>query len=161
QRDVAAGCLPDSIALLPEIGKLLIERGLARGAINLPMPAQEVERVDGGWELVLHPPEPIEDYNAQISLLTGMAAAHIMIRAKPGLLRIRPPPPHWAIAKLRAAAGPLGIHWPHGMSAGRVIAAVDGGEPRGAAFLGHAAELLRGAGYTAIDGVVPEMHEHS
>ncbi|HEY7173936.1 MAG TPA: hypothetical protein VH442_03375, partial [Micromonosporaceae bacterium] len=72
-----------------------------------------------------------------------------------------PPPPHWAIEKLRAAAGPLGIHWPHGLSAGRVIAVVDGGEPRGAAFLGHAAELLRGAGYTAFDGVVPEMHEHS
>ena len=53
QADVAAGTVADPIALLPEIGKLLIERGLQRGAINLPIPAQEVEPVDGGWELML------------------------------------------------------------------------------------------------------------
>ena len=154
------GRLNPSIYLLPKIGRLLLERGLARGAINLPMPAQEVEKVDGGWELVLRAPAQIEDYNAQISLLTGMAAAGIMIEGKLGLLRTMPPPPNWAIAKLRAAAGPLGIRWPHHATAGRVIAGVDGSDPRGAAFLGHAAELLRGAGYTAIDGSVPALHEH-
>jgi exoribonuclease R len=160
QADVAAGSLAEPIALLPEIGALLIERGLARGAINLPMPSQEVEPVDGGWELVLRAAEPIEEYNAQISLLTGMAAADIMIEGKVGLLRTMPAPTPEAIAKLKAAAGSLGVGWPDGDSAGRVIGAVDGSDPRGAAFLGQAAELMRGAGYVALDGSIPDLHEH-
>jgi exoribonuclease R len=160
QADVAAGSLDEPIALLPEIGALLIERGLARGAINLPIPSQEVEPVDGGWELVLRAPDPIEDYNAQISLLTGMAAAQIMIEGKVGLLRTMPAPTPEAIARLKAAAVPLGIAWPGGVSAGRVIGAVNGNDPRGAAFLGQAAELMRGAGYAALDGAIPELHEH-
>jgi exoribonuclease R len=160
QADVAAGSLDEPIALLPEIGALLIERGLARGAINLPIPSQEVEPVDGGWELVLRAPEPIEEFNAQISLLTGMAAAEIMIEGKVGLLRTMPAPTPEAIAKLKAVAGPLGIAWPDGASAGRVIGAVNGSYPRGAAFLGQAAELMRGAGYAAVEASIPELHEH-
>jgi exoribonuclease R len=160
QADVAAGSLDEPIALLPEIGTLLIERGLARGAINLPIPSQEVEPVDGGWELVLRAPERIEEFNAQISLLTGMAAAEIMIKGKVGLLRTMPAPAPEAIAKLKAAAGPLGIAWPDGTSAGRVIGAVNGNYPRGAAFLGQAAELMRGASYAAVDASIPELHEH-
>jgi exoribonuclease R len=38
QSDVDAGQAAEPVALLPEIGKLLIERGLARGAMNLPRP---------------------------------------------------------------------------------------------------------------------------
>ena len=154
---VAAGGIDEPIALLPEIGKLLVERGLARGAINLPIAAQDVEPVAGGWELVFTAPLAIEEYNAQISLLTGMAAAQIMLDGKIGLLRTMPRPDPGAIAKLKAAAVPLGIEWPDGASAGRVIGAVDGGEPRGAAFLDQAAELMRGAGYTAFDGPLPAL----
>ncbi len=145
----------ESIALLPEIGKLLVERGLVRGAINLPIPSQEVEAVDGGWQLIFAAPLPIEEFNAQISLLTGMAAAEIMINGKIGLLRTMPRPDPQAIAKLKAAAAPLGIDWPDGASAGRVIGAVDGSDPRGAAFLDQSAELMRGAGYCAFDGPLP------
>jgi len=157
---MAAGSLPEPIALLPEIGARLIERGLARGAIDLPLPAQEVEQVDGGWELRLVAPTPIEQYNAQISLLTGVAAAEIMLRGGIGLLRTMPAPEPAAIDRLRTAATALGIDWPAGAAPGRVIDAVDAGTPRGAAFLGHAAELMRGAGYTAFDGTVPEMTGH-
>lgn len=156
----AAGHIDDPIALLPEIGKLLIERGLVRGGINLPIPAQEVEPVDGGWELVLKAPTPIEDYNAQISLLTGMAAAQIMLDGKLGLLRTMPPPRPEAVTALRTAAGPLGIAWPAGTSAGRVIGGVNGNDPRGAAFLDLAAELFRGAGYTPLHGNIPALHTH-
>ena len=157
---VEAGHGHDSIALLPEIGKLLIERGLDRGAINLPIPAQDVEPDGTGWSLAFVAPTPIEEYNAQISLLTGVAAAQIMLNGKVGLLRTMPRPDPQAIARLRTAAKPLGIPWPDGASAGRVIGAVDGSDPRGAAFLGHAAELMRGAGYTAFDGDLPEQREH-
>ncbi len=159
--DAAADRIADPIALLPEIGKLLIERGLERGAINLPIPAQDVEPVDGGgWRLRFVAPVPIEDYNAQISLLTGVAAAKIMLDGSIGLLRTMPRPDPHAIENLKIAAKTLGIPWPDGESAGRVIAAVDGNDPRGGAFLGHAAELLRGAGYTAFDGELPAQREH-
>ncbi len=162
QGDVASGSIADPIALLPEIGALLIERGLERGAINLPIPAQEVERsADGGWQLRLVAPAPVENFNAQISLLTGQAAAQLMVTGKVGLLRTMPPAPQGAFDKLRAAAGSLGIDWPAAASPGRVIASVDPGDPRGAAFLDQAAELMRGAGYTAFDGELPELIEQA
>ncbi len=162
QADLAAGKLAEPIALLPELGALLIERSLARGAINLPIPAQEVEPDgSGGWRLVLVGPTPIENFNAQISLLTGQAAAQLMLTGKVGLLRTMPPPPAGAFDKLRKAAASLGIDWPDGASPGRVIAAVDPADARGAAFLDQAAELLRGAGYTAFDGELPELVEQA
>lgn len=163
QADVAKGSVAEPIALLPELGKLLIERGLQRGAINLPIPAQEVEPTEdgSGWRLVLQGPEPVEDFNAQISLLTGMAAARLMLDGKVGLLRTMPPPHPEAIVNLRKAAASLHIPWPDGAGPGRVIAAVDAGDPRGAAFLDHVAELMRGAGYTAFDGAVPDQPEQA
>jgi exoribonuclease R len=65
------------------------------------------------------------------------------------------------VAKLRAAAVSLGIDWPAGQGPGRVVARVDPGDPRGAAFLDQAGELMRGAGYTAFDGTVPEQPEQA
>jgi len=41
-----------------------------------------------------------------------------------------------------------------------VVAAVDPGAPRGAAFLEQAADLLRGAAYTSFDGEVPAQTGH-
>jgi exoribonuclease R len=161
QADADARRLAEPIALLPELGALLVERGLARGAINLPIPEQEVEPTNGGWRLVLRAPYPVENFNAQISLLTGIAAARLMLDGKVGLLRTMPPPPPAALDSLRAAAAPLGIAWPDGASAGRVIAEVDPADPGGAAFLDRAAELMRGAGYTAFDGTPPAQPEQA
>ena len=61
---------------------------------------------------------------------------------------------------LREAARSLGVEWPDGAQVGAVVAAVDPADPRGAAFLNQAAELLRGAGYTAFDGELPEQSGH-
>ncbi|MEV0397641.1 RNB domain-containing ribonuclease [Polymorphospora rubra] len=160
QADVDAGTAPEPIALLPEIGALLVERGLDRGAVNLPLPEQEIEPHGDGWRLVLRPPRLIEDYNAQISLLTGMAAAGIMLAGRIGLLRTMPAPRAEAIERLRVAAAGLGVDWPAELAVGRMLAAVDPGDPRGAAFLDQAAELMRGAGYTAFDGETPEDPGH-
>lgn len=155
-----AGELPEPIALLPELGKLLADRAAARGAVNLPLPEQEIEPDDDGWRLVLRAPVPMEEHNAQISLLTGMAASTLMLRGGVGLLRTMPAARPEAVEKLRAAAGPLGVAWPDGAPVGAVVAAVDPASPRGAAFLDQAAELLRGATYTAFDGAVPEETGH-
>jgi len=160
QSDVDAGRLHESIALLPEIGRLLVARALDRGAIDLPMPEQEVEPDGTGWKLTLRAPTPVEEWNAQISLLTGMAAARIMLDGGVGLLRTMPPAPAESIARLKGAAKALGIPWPHGASAGTVIAGVNPAEPHAAAFIDQAAELMRGAGYTAFDGAPPEQPLH-
>ncbi|NJC69638.1 RNB domain-containing ribonuclease [Planosporangium thailandense] len=160
QSDVDAGQPAEPVALLPEVGKLLIERGLARGAINLPIPEQEVERDGAGWRLRLRAPLVVEEYNAQISLLTGMAAAKIMIDGRMGLLRTMPAPLPDAVARLRAAAPALGVLWPHGVQVGAVIATLDPADPRAAAFLDQAAELMRGAGYRAFAGEAPADAGH-
>jgi exoribonuclease R len=154
QRQIDAGNAPEMLTLLPEIGGLLARRASERGAVNLPLPSQEVERNSDGWRLVLRAPLAIEEHNAQISLLTGMAAARIMLDGGLGLLRTMPSPKPEAVEKLRAAAGPLGIPWPDGTRVGAVVASVDPADPRGAAFLDQAAELLRGAAYTVFG--VPE-----
>jgi exoribonuclease R len=161
QSDVDAGTAAEPIALLPEIGKLLVERGLARGAISLPTLEQEVEPVPGGgWQLRLRAQPPIEEYNAQISLLTGVSAAKIMLDGRVGLLRTMPAPRPEAVAKLKAAAPALGVAWPDGASVGTVIATLDPSDPGAAAFLDQAAELMRGAGYTPFDGDPPADPGH-
>ena len=160
QAAVDAGTAPEPVALLPELGALLAARAAARGAIDLPLPEQELEPDGNGWRLVLRAPLPVEEHNAQISLLTGMAAATLMLDGGIGLLRTMPPPRAQAVAKLRAAAESLGVPWPAGATVGAVVASVDPASPRGAAFLDQAAELLRGAGYTAFDGAAPEETGH-
>jgi exoribonuclease R len=160
QAAVDTGRMPEPIALLPELGALLARRAADRGAVDLPLPEQEVEQHEGGWRLALRAPLPVEEFNAQISLLTGMAAAGLMLDGGVGLLRTMPAPRAEAIAKLRAAAASLGVNWPDGASVGAVVAGVDPGTPRGAAFLDQAAELLRGAGYTAFDGAPPAETGH-
>ena len=154
------GTVAEPVALLPEVGKLLVDLALARGAVNLPLPEQEVEPDGGGYRLRLRPPVPVEEYNAQISLLTGMAAAQIMLDGGVGLLRTMPDPKPEAVAALRVAAGALGVAWPDGAGPGQVLERVDPGDPRGAAFVDQAAELMRGAGYTAFDGAPPERVTH-
>ena len=160
QAGVDAGAPHDSIALLPEIGKLLLERSLARGAINLPMPEQEIEPDGDGWRLTLRAPLPVEEYNAQISLLTGVSAAGLMLEGGIGLLRTMPAPTAELVNRLRAGAAALGIAWPDGATAGRVIAGLDPAQPRAAALLDQAAEMMRGAGYTAFNGAPPEQPLH-
>ena len=70
--------------------RIALER--ARGGANLPMPEQEVTMQDGRYLVGFRPPLPAEDWNAQISLMTGMAAAEMMLRARVGILRTMPEP---------------------------------------------------------------------
>ncbi|MEV0136601.1 RNB domain-containing ribonuclease [Dactylosporangium sp. NPDC050688] len=160
QRDVDAGTPHPSVQLLPELGRLLMQRGLERGAVNLPMPEQEIEPDGDGWKLVIRGPVPVEEFNAQISLLTGMAAAQIMLKGGIGMLRTMPPPQEDAVRKLRLAAHALRLPWPDGAGPGGVIAALDPMDPKAAALIDQAAEMMRGAGYTPFDGETPEQPLH-
>ena len=68
--------LPEPLALLPEIGALLIERGpgaAARSTCRCPSRTWSPTTAAAGSCCAA--PAPVEEFNAQISLLTGMAAA--------------------------------------------------------------------------------------
>jgi exoribonuclease R len=162
QQQADVGTLPEPLALLPAIGRLLQERAADRGAIELGTPEQEVSAgPDGGWTLHLRGDLPVEAWNAQISLLTGRCAARLMLDGRVGLLRTLPPAPAADVDRLRAVAGALGVSWPEGAAPGAVIAALDASVPRDAAFLQEAAALLRGAAYTPVEGAPPAEPGHA
>ncbi|WP_084484404.1 RNB domain-containing ribonuclease [Nocardia anaemiae] len=168
QADADANRLHPSIAALPEFGKRRIEAGLARGAIGLRLPAQSVIRDDkavGHWRLVVEPRTAADDWNEQISLLTGMCAARIMLNGSASdsapsvgeriaLLRTMPPPAESAIDSMRRTAAALGVDWPADQSVGRMLAGLDPNAPATLVLMSEATGLLRGAGYTVLDGAV-------
>jgi exoribonuclease R len=155
----SAPAADERMRLLAEIGALLQERERARGAINLPIPEQEVVIRDGGYALAYRGPLPIEEANAQISLMTGMAAARLMLERERGLLRTLPPADAKQLVRLRRVAEALGVDWREPV--GDLIRALDPLLPRHAALLEEAATLLRGAGYAAFDGAPPEGAGHA
>jgi exoribonuclease R len=162
QQALDAGTAPQTAVLVAEVGSLRQSLARERHAISLDLPEQEVVRAaGGGWDLVLRAATAIENANAEISLLTGMCAAALMIEAGVGILRTLPPPEHGAIRALQAIAPALDVPWPDGTEPGDVLAALDPADPRHAAFIGHAASLLRGAAYTVFDGVPPQQPRHS
>jgi exoribonuclease R len=162
QARVDAGTLPEPLALLPEIGSLLQQRAAERGAIQLGTPEQEVvPGPDGGWTRVLRGDLPVEQWNAEISLLTGRCAAGLMLDGGVGVLRTLPPARPQDVDRLRLLAPALGVDWPPGADPGAVIDRLDPTDPRHAAFLEEAAALLRGSGYTAFDGAPPEQSVHA
>jgi exoribonuclease R len=162
QAALDAGTLPDPLTALRDVGKLRLGLARERHAIDLDLPEQVVVRDgDSGWSLELRHELPIERYNAEISLLTGMCAAEIMLAGGVGILRTVPPPDQGAVASLRRAAKALGIPWPSDAQPGDVLDLVDRGNPRHVAFIEHAVALLRGAAYTPFDGTPPEPRLHS
>lgn len=171
QADADAGRLPASIAALPEFGRLRIEAGLSRGAIDLRLPARSVipdghDQHTEYWQLVIEPRTAADDWNEQISLLTGMCAARIMLAdpgadARIGLLRTMPGPPASAIAAMRRTAAALGVRWPSSMAVGRMLAGLDPNTPAALALMSEATGLLRGASYTVLDGEDPDVLQHS
>ncbi|HEY3506993.1 MAG TPA: RNB domain-containing ribonuclease [Actinocatenispora sp.] len=160
-RALSDGGLPAEIAALPEVGRLRRAAAVGRGAIELNAPEAEVEPDGTGWRLVLRSAAPMEEHNAQVSLLTGMCAAQIMLAGGVGVLRTLPAAQPADVTRVQAGARALGIDWPADATAAQVLASVDPGTPRGAAFLDLAATLLRGAGYTPFDGAAPKRVGHA
>jgi len=162
QAALDAGAAPEGARALPSLGQARMALARQRGAIELGLPQQEVvRRGDDTWTIEHRAPLAVETWNAQLSLLTGMAAASLMLGAGVGLLRTLPDPHEGAVRRLRRAAPALGVDWPDGLGPGEAMAACDARDPRHAAFLDLAAELLRGAGYTAFDGDRPEEAGHA
>ncbi|HVE29356.1 MAG TPA: RNB domain-containing ribonuclease [Mycobacteriales bacterium] len=161
QAAVDAGTAPEPVALLPRVGELRTALARARHATELEVPEQEVLPAEGGgWTVQFRRQLPVERWNAQVSLLTGACAARLMLDAGVGLLRTLPAPRPEDVAALRRLAPALGVDWPAASEPGDVISALDGATPGQAAFLEHAAVLLRGAAYTPVDGAPPADPRH-
>jgi exoribonuclease R len=165
RQQLAAGESHPSFALLPEFGRLRRELAVDRGAVELQLPEQRaVSDGEGGWRLQLRSRVDVEAWNAELSLLTGMCAAHLMLQAGIGVLRTLPEPEPEAMASLRRRAQALGIDWPPDRTAARVLAGLDPRRPEALAFHLDATRLLRGAGYTAFDaatGTLPDTIAHA
>lgn len=146
---------------LKTVGLLREQLEVERGAVSLRLASQEVVRTTTGFALEYDESLPIEGWNAQISLLTGIAAATIMIDGKVGLLRTLPRPDERTIRGLRRTARALGIDWPRSRTYPEVVRSLDPNDPIEAAMIAQSARGLRGAGYEAFDGELPKFTEHS
>ena len=165
------GALPqeapvDLPELLAEIGRLRLEREAARGGISMTTPEQVVEVTEAaesagdsesaevpgpsGYRLAYRVPVPAEQYNAQISLLTGMCAARVMVECGVGILRTLPPARPEDYARLRRVAAALGIDWPAAQPYPELVRGLDHAIPAHAAFMEQAMSLFRGSGYLAF-----------
>lgn len=162
QRQIDTGTAEEPLALLRVIGRLREEQEIARGGISLNVPEQEIVERDGGYGLEYRAPLPADGWNAQLSLLTGMAAARLMAEAGTGILRTLPVAPDGAVARLRRSAEALHIDWPHHVPYAQVVRSLDPGRADHAAFLQECTTLLRGAGYTVFDhGELPTPAVHA
>ncbi|MFI8241400.1 RNB domain-containing ribonuclease [Streptomyces sp. NPDC085866] len=162
QRQIDSGTAEEPVALLKEIGLARERLEVERGGISLGVPEQEITERDHGYELAFRAPLPADGWNAQLSLLTGMAAADLMTATGTGILRTLPAAPDGAVARLRRTAVALRIDWPHHVSYAALIRTLDPHDPRHAAFLQECTTLLRGAGYTVFrDGNLPAITTHA
>ncbi|CAG6392676.1 RNB domain-containing ribonuclease [Streptomyces cocklensis] len=162
QRTVDDGTAEEPVALLRDIGVRRAALEAARGGISLSVPEQEITRSGGSYVLGYRAPLPAGAWNAQVSLLTGMAAADLMLRSGTGILRTLPSAPDGSVARLRRVAHALGVDWPDGTPYSAVVRALDPRRTRDAAFAQECTTLLRGAGYTVFrDGHVPDHAVHA
>lgn len=159
QAEIDAGA-DGSLGLLKEIGELREQLEVERGGISLNVPEQEVHKVGDTYELAFRVPLAVEDWNAQISLMTGMAAAKIMLAGGVGLLRTMPPPDQEALDILRRSSTALGVTWPEAASYADFARTLDAAVPAQAALIAQATRLFRGVGYVAFDGKLPSQIEH-
>ena len=150
-----------SIEALRDLGTVRREARLAAGAIDLALPSQHVVPAGDGWNVALEPRTAADGWNAEVSLLTGMAAARLMVDGRVGLLRTLPGPPRGEIERFEELAQRLGVEVPAGAGPGRVLAGLDLTEPRSLALMTQATRLLRGAGYAAFDEEVPDVTTHA
>lgn len=142
----------EHLVLLREIGQLRIADEAGRSGATLDLPDEEVEQVDGRWQVTRREMLPVEQWNAQLSLMTGMAAAELQISARAGILRTMPRPGKDAMDEFRRESTALGVAWKPGESYGQYLRRLDRTAPATLAILTAARSLFRGAGYRIIDG---------
>jgi exoribonuclease R len=152
------------VPLLKAIGTLRRRLADERGAVLLNTPAQSVvpdNLQPAGYRLELEQRHPIEDWNAEISLLTGMAAAQMMIAGGLGLLRTMVGIDEYRLARLRRTAQALHVPWPLDVTYPQFIGGLDPTVPAHAVLLQEAHGVMGRAGYLFFEGAPPAGSEHA
>ncbi|MFS0868007.1 RNB domain-containing ribonuclease [Microbacterium sp. 179-B 1A2 NHS] len=156
QQAVDDGTAPETLRELVWFGDQRAARESERGGASLNIPEIRIVTTDSGYGLEVDEGVPLEDANAHVSLLTGMAAADIMLRGRIGILRTMPPASDDDVAAFRAQTAALGLPWAAGVPYGDYLRDLPR-TPLGRVVREHAASLFRGAGYVAFDGELPEL----
>lgn len=151
----------ESLTLLEEIGRKREQLEAERGGVSLRIPAQQVERWSTaihGYRLAFEEASEVEGWNAQISLMTGMAAAQMMLEHGVGMLRALDPPRPERVQMLRLTARALQIPWPAKMRYDEFVRSLDPKQPLHAVLLHQAARVTGGARYIAFEGKTDAWH---
>ncbi|QCR19648.1 RNB domain-containing ribonuclease [Agrococcus sp. SGAir0287] len=144
-----------TLGMLRVVGERRIALEAARDGASLDTPDEEVVHDERGWRIERRAPLPVEQWNAQISLMTGMEAARLQLAAGEGVLRTMPRPPKAAIADFRRATEALGVPWRPSEHYGAFLRRLDRALPTTVVILAAARRLFRGADYLVLDGRTP------
>jgi exoribonuclease R len=150
-----------TLGLLKLVGQWREIRERDRGGVSLKIPQQEIQPHGDGWTLRYRAPEPVEGWNAQISLLAGMAAADMMLYGQVGILRTMPPADSYSLRRLHEVAKALRIVWPREMDYADFARTLNPARPDQAAMLNASTLLFRGAGYRSFSGGIPADVDHA
>lgn len=157
QTAIDDGSAPPELAALAWFGPLRAERERDRGGASLDVPHVTIVTDDGPARIERESSLPIERWNAQVSLMTGIAAAELMLAGQVGILRTMPPAADADVAAFRRTTTALGLPWAESAAYGDYLRELDRSDPRALAVLDAATGLFRGAGYAAFDGDPPEQ----
>ncbi|WP_206446279.1 RNB domain-containing ribonuclease [Agrococcus sp. KRD186] len=138
------------LGLLATVGELRIALEEAREGASLDMPEEQIERDGESFVIERRVLLPVERWNAQISLMTGMEAANLQLRAKRGILRTMPRPPEGDVHRFRKEVRAIGEEWAKGEHYGAFLRRLDREKPTTLAILQAARRLFRGAGYDVL-----------
>lgn len=149
--------LPEAVSGLRAFGELRQAQAVARGAVELELPAQEVTfdgagRAHLGWQART----AVDAWSSQCSLSTGHIAAEIMLDGGVGILRTLRPATEESTREFADAVSALGLRWDGSTSPGEFLHELPRGDVRTLAAHTAATRLLRGADYRAFDGERPE-----
>jgi exoribonuclease R len=142
----------------PELARRIALAEVRRDAPRVEFPDQELERVDGRWELRIAPRLPSEDQNAGMSLATNLAVADALVAAGTGLFRVMAEPGEGAVRRLRHSAKAFGLSWPEGQSLADFERSLPKDDPRTAAFLIAVRRAGGGASYQPFTAGVTPWH---
>lgn len=143
------------LGMLRDVGEARVALESERGGASLSTPEILVVREGREYRLERRVVLPVATWNAQISLLTGMEAARIMLEGRVGILRTMPPAEPEAVDRFRRQTVALGTPWAVDERYGDYLRRLDNDDPRQVAIRHAAAALFRGAGYVAFDGEEP------
>lgn len=155
QRSLAAGTASEPLLLLAEVGEVRIAQEQLRGGASLNMPEEQIRETPAGYVIERRFPLPVEEWNAQLSLLVGIVAGEMMLSSGVGILRTMPSPGSSALREFRGRVAALGEPWAPELSYGEYLRSVDRTTPRAPAVFQAAAALFRGADYAAFSVAAP------